>query len=160
VAAAMVATFLRPRLAFESIYAAVDPCKEIGAGTVRVTRALRALGLSVARRTRLTFDDLCEAIDAGCPVLVCVTTSDPCTHHWVVLYGYGRRPNLVFVAGQNWLAIGRDRVAWPDFRRQWTPPGEGLVCSKATPRKAVRPPRTAKKKCDRSFGLAGNIYLG
>jgi hypothetical protein len=142
----MVAQFLRPRLSFESIYAAVDPCKEIGAGTVRVTRALRSLGLGVARRTRLTFDDLCEAIDAGSPVMVCVTTSDPYTHHWVVLYGYGRRPNLVFVAGQNWLAIGRDRVKWPDFRRQWTPPGEGLVCSKVRPRKSVRPHRTARKK--------------
>ena len=61
---------------------------------------MRSLGIGVDRRTKLTFDDICDAIDAGRPVLVCVTTSDPDMSHWVVIYGYGRRPKLVFVAGQ------------------------------------------------------------
>jgi hypothetical protein len=146
VASAMVVKFLRPSVSFERIHAAVDPCQEIGAGTLRVMRALRSLGIGVKRRTKLTFDDICTAIDAGSPVLVCVTTSDPYTNHWVVIYGYGRRPKLLFVAGQGLHFIARQRVKWQDFRSKWSPPGEGLVCWKAIPRKSVRPSRPLKKK--------------
>ena len=141
VAAAMVVRFLRPQASFERIHAAVDPCQEIGAGTMRVTRALRSLGIGVSRKTKLTFDDVCNAIEAGRSVLACVKTDDPETHHWVVIYGYGRRPKLLFVAGQGWPFVGRQRVTWQKFRRQWAPPGEGIVCWKPKPRKTVRPSR-------------------
>jgi len=80
----------------------------------------------MTRRSKLTFADLCAAIDAGRPVLVCVPTPDADTEHWVVIYGYGRRPSLVFVAGQGLPFIGRQRVKWPDFRQQWSPPGTGV----------------------------------
>jgi len=139
VASAMVVKFLRPSVSFERIHAAVDPCREIGAGTLRVMRGLRSLGLVVKRQTKLTFADIRTAIDDGHPVMVCVTTSDPYTNHWVVIYGYGRRPKLVFVAGQGLHFIARQRVKWPDFRSKWSPPGEGTVCWKANPRKPVRP---------------------
>lgn len=135
VAAAMVVKYLRPQVSFERIHAAVDPCQEIGAGTMRVTRALRSLRIGVSRRTKLTFDNISAAIEAGRPVLVCVKTDEPDTHHWVVIYGYGRRPNAVFVAGQGLPFIGKQRVMWQQFRRQWSPPGEGLVCWKAIVRK-------------------------
>lgn len=148
VAAAMVVKFLRPQIGYDRIHNAVDPCQEIGAGTMRVTRALRSLGIGVARKTKLTFADLGAAIEAGRPVLVCVKTDELDTHHWVVIYGYGRRPKLVFVAGQGLPFIGRQRVAWEQFRRQWASPGEGIVCWKAKPRKPARPrpSRSIKKK--------------
>jgi len=146
VASAMVVKFLRPSVSFEQTHGAVDPCQEIGASTVRVTRALRSLGIGVKRRTKLTFGDICTALGAGNPVLVCVTTSDPFTRHWVVIYGYGRRPKLLFVAGQGLHFIARQRVKWSTFGQQWASPGEGLVCWKANPRKTVRPSRPAKKK--------------
>jgi ABC-type bacteriocin/lantibiotic exporter with double-glycine peptidase domain len=138
VAAAMVVKYLRPQVSFERVHAAVDPTEQSGAGTLRVMRALRSLRMGVARKTKLTFDDIGDAIDAGRPVLVCVKTEDPRTQHWVVIYGYGRRPNLVFVAGQGLPFIGRQRVTWQQFRRQWSPPGGGLVCWKAEVRKPVR----------------------
>jgi len=146
VASAMVVKFFRPQVSFERIHGAVDPCQEIGASTVRVTRALRSLGIGVKRRTKLTFDDICNALDTGNPVMVCVTTSDPYTNHWVVIYGYGRRPKLLFVAGQGLHFIARQRVKWPDFRQQWASPGEGLVCWKAKQRKTVRPSRLVGQK--------------
>ena len=142
----MVVKFLRPQVSFERIHAAVDPTQKSGAGTLRVMRALRSLRVGVSRKTHLTFDDVCNAIDASRPVLVCVKTDDPRTQHWVVIYGYGRRPNLVFVAGQGLPFIGRQRVAWLQFRRQWSPPGGGLVCWKAKARKPVRQSRHVKKK--------------
>jgi hypothetical protein len=146
VASAMVVRFLRPLMSFERIHSAVDPTLESGAGTMRVTRALRSLGVGVSRKTDLTFDDICNAIDAGRPVMVCVKTKDKATDHWVVVYGYGRRPNTLFVAGQGWHFVARQRVKWADFRRQWRPPGEGIVCWKANARKPVRPSRPVKKK--------------
>lgn len=140
IAAAMVVKFLRPQVSFELIHAAVDPTETDGAGTVRVIRAMRSLGVTVSRKTRLTLDDICTAIDAGHPVMVCVKTDDPTTDHWVVIYGYGRRPNLVFVAGQGGLKLHKQRIAWAEFRHQWASPGEGLVCSKAR-RITARPAR-------------------
>lgn len=140
IAAAMVVRFLRPQVDFTRIHAAVDPTETDGAGTMRVIRAMRSLGVTVSRKTRLTFDDICAGIDAGHPVMVCVKTDDPTTDHWVVIYGYGRRPNLVFVAGQRWRLLHKQRVAWTEFRHQWASPGEGLVCSKAR-RITARPVR-------------------
>jgi ABC-type bacteriocin/lantibiotic exporter with double-glycine peptidase domain len=146
VAAAMVVKYLRPQVSFERIHAAVNPTQTSGAGTLRVVRALRSLRIGVSQKTKLTFDDISAALEAGCPVLVCVETDDLDTHHWVVLYGYGRRPNVVFVAGQGLPFIGRQRVTWQQFRRQWATPGEGLVCWKANVRNPARPSRPAKKK--------------
>lgn len=146
VASAMVVKYLRPQISFERIHAAVDPTPVAGAGTMRVTRAVRSLGVGVSRKTDLTLDDICHAIDAGRPVMVCVKTRDKAIDHWVVVYGYGRRPNLVFVAGQGLHYIARQRVKWQAFRQQWAPPGEGLVCWKAKVRKTVRLSRLLTRK--------------
>jgi hypothetical protein len=144
VAAAMAIKFLRPRINFDRVHATVDPCPEQGAGTRQVMRALRSLGIEVDRRTNLTFTAICKAIDAKSPVLACVKTADPMTTHWVVIYGYGygygRRPSLVFVAGQGLPFVANQRVNWADFRQQWSPAGLGLVCRGAK-RKIVRPRR-------------------
>ena len=146
VAAAMVVKYFRPRVSFECIYDAVDPTQQFGAGTTRVMRALRSLGVGVSRKTDLTFADICAAIDADQPVIVCVKTGDPGVDHWVVIYGYGRRPNLVFVAGQGLHFFARQRTAWPKFRKVWSPRGEGLICWKAKARKPRPAPRICKKK--------------
>ena len=77
VAAAMVVRVLRPQISFERIHAAVDPTQQSGAGTMRVMRALRSLRVGVSRKTHLTFDEVCHAIDAGSPVMVSVKTTRP-----------------------------------------------------------------------------------
>lgn len=134
VAAAMAVKFLRPQMNFERIYAAVSPTQRHGAGNDRVARALRTLAVRVSWRKNLTFDDICHAIDEKRPVLVCIKTGDAETDHWVVLYGYGRRPDLLFVAGRGIPLLTGNRIGRREFRRLWSPPGEGLVCSKATRR--------------------------
>ena len=145
VAAAMVVMFLRPQMSFERAYDAVDPTQRFGAGTTRVMRALRSLGVGVSRKTDLTFADICAAIDADQPIIVCVKTGDPGVDHWVVIYGYGRRPNLVFVAGQGLPFFARQRTEWPEFRKVWSPRGEGLICWKAKARKPTAP-RPGRKR--------------
>jgi hypothetical protein len=146
VAAAMVVKFLRPQVSFERIYAAVSPHQEYGTATSRAIRALSLLGIRGSRKQSLTFDDICAAIDAGRPVMVCVTTNEKGTDHWVVIYGYGRRPNLVFVAGQGWPFVVRHRMKWREFRRRWSPAGEGLVCWKASRHNSRHSPRPLHKK--------------
>lgn len=138
VAAAMAAKFLRLRMSFERIYTAVNPSRRTGSGTGRVARALRSLGVRVSSRKTLGFDDLCAAIDKGSPVLVCIKTCDVDTDHWVVLYGYGRRPDLLFVAGYGLPFLSENRIGRREFRGLWIPPGAGLVCSKARRRKCGR----------------------
>jgi hypothetical protein len=145
VAAAMVVKYFRPQVSFARIYDAVDPTQRFGAGTTRVMRALRSLGVGVSRKTDLTFADICDAIDADRPIIVCVKTGDRGVDHWVVIYGYGRRPNRVFVAGQGLPFFARQRTAWPKFRKVWSPRGEGLLCWKAKARKPRPAPRICKK---------------
>ncbi len=146
VAAAMVVKFLKPAMSFERIYAAVSPHREYGTATSRVIRALSSLGIRGSRKQSLSFDDICTAIDAGRPVMLCVTTNEKGTDHWVVIYGYGRRPNLVFVAGQGWPFVVRHRMPWREFRHRWSPAGEGLVCGKASRRKPRPSSRPLHKK--------------
>jgi len=131
IAAVMVVKFMRPQMSFERIYAAVNPIPKTGAGHGRVTRALRSLGVQVSLRKNLSFYGICDAIDAGSPVLVCIETDDAETDHWVVAYGYGRRPDLLFIAGMGIHFVARNRMSRREFRRLWSQRGEGLVCSKA-----------------------------
>jgi hypothetical protein len=63
--------------------------------------------------------------------MVRVRTDRPDTNHWIVIYGYSRRPSVVFIAGQGLPFIARQRVKWQAFRKQWIPAGEGIVCSKS-----------------------------
>lgn len=147
VAAAMVVKCLRPQMSFERTYAAVDPCPENGTSTTRVLQGLRSLGIRVSRKTKLSFNDIGAALEAGRPIMVCVTTDDEETDHWVVIYGYGRRPNLVFVAGQGAPFLWGHRVDWPTFRRRWAPQGEGIVCWKVSRcRKAHATSRSLEKR--------------
>lgn len=137
VAAAMAAKCLKPSLSFQQVHGAVKPLPTTGADYPKVTRALRSLGIKVACYEEMTFMHLCEAIDLGRPVLVSVTTDNLEVDHWVVVYGYGRRPNLLFIAGDGfpWQS---NRMPLAVFRARWSPEGMGLVCYKAKPRKAAR----------------------
>ena len=128
VAAAMAAKFLRPRLSFQRVYDLVSPCSQTGAGMTRVIRALRSLEIRVSHHTNLGFPAICNVIRGGSPVLVCIKTREPQIIHWVTIYGFGRKPGVLFVAGQGMPFVGRQRIAWKHFIRLWTPVGTGLVC--------------------------------
>ena len=130
VAAAMAVKCLRPGLGFVRVYRAVNPCPERGVGTTRMIRALRSLGISACHQTNLTFHAICGAVRSGNPVLMCIKTGQPDILHWVTIYGYGRRPKVLFVAGHGFPFIGRQRIPWKQFTRLWLPAGVGLVCRK------------------------------
>lgn len=144
IAATMIVKLFHPRTSFERIYAAVDPHEELGTPVWRVVEALHSLGVKVLEKKRLTFKGICQAIDEGSPIMVCVKTYDPDVSHWVVLYGYGRDPQLVFIAGKGLHFFDRQRITWKEFGKKWETRGEGLICQKSTPRKTERLPGMAQ----------------
>jgi len=127
VAAAMVVKYFRPSARFERIYARINPDPNWGASTKTVARALRQFGVRVRIRSKLTFGDLCGAIDADSPVLVTIHNPRAQTDHWVVVYGYGRKPNRVFIAS-NGIPFFHNAVPLRKFSYIWSPRGNGLIC--------------------------------
>jgi hypothetical protein len=70
------------------------------------------------------------------PLALIVNTSCPDYSHWVVAYGYGRRPSRVYVAGNGLPLLARKVYCWREFRaHHWRTPGQGLVCYRGKPRK-------------------------
>ena len=129
VAGVMALKHFKPRASFSAFHARVRPLPQRGTATYRLVRALRQSGLCVRERHDLTFDDLCTAVDAGCPVLVAIHNPGAADSHWVVVYGHGRQPNRVFLAtnGLPWLS---NVVPLRRFAHLWQPHGNGLVCAR------------------------------
>ncbi|MEN9575309.1 MAG: hypothetical protein RL514_3164 [Verrucomicrobiota bacterium] len=130
VAGIMVLKHFKPSVSFTTFNARVSPHPQNGTATRRLVRALRQSGLRVSERHDLTFADLCAAIDVGRPTLVVVHNPGVEDSHWVVVYGYGRKPNRVFLA-TNGFPFVTNVVPLRRFARLWYPHGNGLVCAKA-----------------------------
>jgi len=145
VTVAMVVKYFRPQMSFGQIYATVDPSPECGAGRTSVARALRTCGVHVSRQHRLTFEQLCSAIDQNRPVLAVIHNPGAEADHWVVVYGYGRRPNRVFIACNGLPWSRSNRVTRREFERIWTPRGNGIICSKNRPAPRSSPKRPFNK---------------
>lgn len=129
-AGVMALKHFKPRASFSAFYARVSPHPENGTGTSRLLKALRQSGLRISERRDLSCPDLCAAIDAGSPVLVVVHNPGAADSHWVVVYGYGRKPNRVFLAS-NGLPLVTNVILLQKFARIWSPHGNGLICAKA-----------------------------
>jgi predicted double-glycine peptidase len=130
VAAVMVVRYFQPQMQFGAVYDAVAPLPEIGAQPRQVARAMRSCGLRVRAKGRLQFSDLCQLINAGSPVLVVIRNPGADSRHWVVVYGYRRIPDQVYLANNGLPFFTRNRVSLSAFRRLWEPKGNGLVCWK------------------------------
>lgn len=135
VAGVMALKQFKPRARFSDFYARCDPHPVWGTPTAKLVRALRQHGLRVQERDDLGFAGLCGAIDEGSPVLVCVHNPGTDCAHWVVVYGYGRRPSRVFLATNGLPFLDRNVVPFGEFTRLWCPPGNGLVCAAPKRRK-------------------------
>ena len=125
----MAARCLHPALGFGAVYEAVDPLPHSGAGTRRVAQGLRQCGLRVAVRDDLTFARLAHCINQDSPVLVCIHNPGSENRHWVVVYGYARKPDQVYLASNGLPWLTRNRVDRAQFEKIWAPKGNGLVCS-------------------------------
>jgi hypothetical protein len=134
VAGAMIMHTFHPRRSLERMIKLCAPDYETGVQTTTLVRALRASGIGVAVRENLTFADICKAIESGYPIVTLTKTPREDVVHWVVIYGYGKATNRLFIAGDDkWnfigTLLGRKEVSWSDFQRSiWGQRGFGLIC--------------------------------
>lgn len=94
-----------------------------GTRQTAIVRALRGLGLRASVRYDAGFDRLARGIDAG--KLVVGYLHD--VEHWLVLYGYGRDPDRVFVADPR-PGLPCEHL-WEDYGARLG--GFGIFCSRA-----------------------------
>ncbi|HYF35367.1 MAG TPA: C39 family peptidase [Prosthecobacter sp.] len=133
VAGAMVLRCFHPRRSLRRFFDLCQPHYDTGISTTALIAALRASGVGVSTRRDLTFARIVKALDAGYPIITVVHTPVPNVDHWVVVYGYGRSPNRLFVAGDGLRIIGargsRKEVDWETFQQTvWAYRRLGLVC--------------------------------
>jgi len=129
VAGLMILHYFRPGFPVERFYERIRAHKSSGVSRQRLIDSLRLYGLRVSRRTDLDFEGIVEAIEADQPIATVVRTRNVDVDHWIVLYGYGRKPNRVFVAGE--LPFQTQRMyTYGLFRTHfWETPRFGVVCS-------------------------------
>lgn len=131
-AAAMVVHHFYPRRSINRLYQLVQPDEEMGTSSAKLIGALRKSGIAVQEREDLKWTDLQQAIQMGRPVIASVSTRSADVLHWVVLYGYGRRPSRVFVAGHGIPWLGKKEFTYFEFRAaMWNPEGYALICRKS-----------------------------
>ncbi len=140
IAGLMILNYLRPGCDAEAFFRSANPTPEKGTSVAKLIKALRRHGVSVSHRTGMVFADFVDAIDRQHPIAVVVNTCDPDAAHWVVCYGYGKKPNRVFIAGTGLPLVSRKEYSWHEFRKyHWAYAGEALVCRKRKPRAKARP---------------------
>lgn len=131
VAALMVVRYFSPEFPAKRVFTKANADPNTGTSVARLARVLRESGVRVGERTDLTFKGIVDAIDRGRPIITVVNTNHPDISHWVVLYGYGLRPNRVYLAANGLPVIGQREYPWGIFRtHHWTDVGFGLVCSR------------------------------
>lgn len=129
VAGLMVLHTFRPSASIDAFYRKVRPTSEYGASTRKVVNALRKSGVGVSIRTNLTFRSIRETLDQGYPIIACVHANEPDVQHWVVIYGYGLKPNRIFIAGNGKFFFNKREHLWSEYSKGMAPAkGFGLVC--------------------------------
>ena len=120
-----VLKYFHPEANFRAFYQEVNPLPLIGTSEGKLVRALHRHGVGVSIRRKLSFIELCSAIENGRPVIVGVGHEHEDGDHWIVLYGFGHRPKRIFCC--NWVRPGRSReeLTWKEFRALWNPFGHG-----------------------------------
>jgi len=101
VAGWMVVKAIWPRRSAQKFYQTIAPDPELGTSTRRLIATLKLARVGV-ERTKPKFRHIVEAIDAGFPLIACIDRPNTGYQHWVVIYGYGRQPKTVYLAGNRW----------------------------------------------------------
>ena len=106
-----------------------------GTRQTAIVRTLRHHGVGVNLRYDLGLDDLCQAIDDRKLVIAYHHNLE----HWVVVYGYGRNPERIFVADPYWGT--RSEHLWTHYGEKLN--GFGMICS---PRAGTRKARESARQ--------------
>ena len=133
VAGAMILHTFRPSASLKEFFDQCRPDYDTGLQTNKLIRCLRTNHIGVSPRYDLDFETIVSTIDQGYPIITLTRTPRTNEAHWVVIYGYGRHPNRVFIAGEGLPLInnftGQKEIPWSTFSgSKWAERGFGLVC--------------------------------
>ena len=132
IAAWSVLETFHPDADFATFYHACRPLPTEGTSESKLVKALRQHGVGISVRHDLTFDRIASAIESGFPIITGVGEDESGDgDHWVVIYGVSRKPKRLFVS--NIVRMhnpfnSREAFTWSEWREEWNPRGEGLVC--------------------------------
>lgn len=132
-AGATILHTFHPDACLDKFFKQYNPDHDHGLEIKQLIRCLRANGIGVSEKHDLTFKKIAATLDEGFPILTLTRTNERNIQHWVVLYGYGKNPNRVFIAGEKLPVINRitgsQEIPWSEFSRsKWADKGFGLVC--------------------------------
>lgn len=89
----MVLKYYQRGLCGEALFAALGTARD-GTGQSAIVRVLRSQGVRANLRYDMNFDRMAASLDAG-KVLIGYLEDE---EHWLVIYGFGRSPQRIFVA--------------------------------------------------------------
>lgn len=120
-AALMVIRYFEPDASAQELYARLGTCRD-GTRQTAIVRELRNSGVSANVRYDVHFGRIARSIDQGKPIIGYLHDID----HWLVIYGYGRDPERVFVA---------DPEPYESCEHRWSTYGQrlahfGIICSR------------------------------
>ena len=134
-AGSMVLKKFQPAASLERFYGFVKPHPTRGTSRGRLRDSLRRCGIAVNWRNDLDFSSIMAAIDRNKPIATVVHYHGEnmvVVKHWVVIYGYGKSPPRIFVAGTGFPILSRKELPWNWFKKHfWRTQGFGLVCSRS-----------------------------
>jgi hypothetical protein len=134
-AALMILRYFHPDAPAQALYTRLGTCRD-GTRQNAIVRELRRSGVSANVRYDCHFGRIVRSIDQGKPIIGYLHDID----HWMVVYGYGRDPDRVFVA---------DPEPQEPCEHRWSSYGErlghfGIICSSRSPARA-EPPAPARR---------------
>lgn len=126
--ALMIARYYRPETPALALFERLGTCWE-GTTQSGIVRGLRSIGVSVNLRYDVDFARLCREIDRNKLIIGYLNDIE----HWLVIYGYGRNPDRVFVADPR--PYEPCEYVWASYGPRLG--GYGMVCSSREARRAV-----------------------
>ena len=126
-----VLRYFRPEADFQTFDTDCAPDPDWGTSTRRLAAALRGRDLRVVQLRDLDFAALRLLLKSGFPVLTTVREWhwQEHTHHWVVIYGYGWKPNRIHLIGRTGApGFSKRELPWQEFKSIWSGRDDSLVC--------------------------------
>jgi hypothetical protein len=132
-AGAIILHTFHPDACLDKFFEQCNPDYDHGLEIKPLIRCLRANGIGVSEKHDLTFNKIVATLDEGFPIITLIRTKEKNIQHWVVIYGYGKNPNRIFMAGEGLPLLNRitgsQEIPWSEFSRsKWADKGFGLVC--------------------------------
>lgn len=125
VALIIAETFYPDKNLMTNLYYTVKPDSVFGTSTDRLIKALRKFQIGVSKKYNLSFNKISKTINSGHPIITTVARSED-ELHWVVIAGYGKNPNRLFIAGNG--LFRKKEYNWDEFTALWGEGRECLVC--------------------------------